>query len=145
MKSIDKKQPANLKDYDGPDRVVSSREMAEILKRQPDPVAGQVKRFYKTDLKIGVIWLYDDSGRQVYEVDLDSCNDPAGVLDWIFQVTNKTWCTPEIAFAMLYAFDEAFVEAFGETVQGAICHGGKVSWREYRSKFLGVRRQTDTW
>jgi len=41
--------------------------------------------------------------RTLYEVDLDLMGTPAAVLDWIFQVTGKTWCSTRDAKNLLEA------------------------------------------
>ena len=41
-----------------------------------------------------------------YEIDLESCVSSARVLDWIFQVSTKTWCTKDDAADLLTALHD---------------------------------------
>ena len=60
-------------------------------------------------------WRYDpalltltfyEGKRAGYEVDLERMPTSAAMLDWIFQVRGKSWCTPEAMAALLEALDE---------------------------------------
>lgn len=85
-------------------------------------------------LELVVVGPYD------YPIDLERCNDAAGVLDAIFQVTTKTWCSPDITKALLREFDDASRKKFGHDIQGVFCPDGKnqkANWRTgvcHRSK-----------
>lgn len=37
---------------------------------------------------------YRDGSRTLYLIDLERCGTAAQVLDWIFQLRGKTWCSP---------------------------------------------------
>lgn len=39
-----------------------------------------------------------------YEIDLEEIDTSAQMLDWIFQVQNKTWATPDVLYGLLAAF-----------------------------------------
>ena len=54
-----------------------------------------------------------------YEVDLERCNTSAEILDWIFQVKNKVWCSDTDIADLLRAFDDLM-----DTVQDKVCSGG---------------------
>ncbi|MBD2110152.1 hypothetical protein [Nodosilinea sp. FACHB-13] len=41
-----------------------------------------------------------------YEIDLEEINSSAEMLDWIFQVRNKQWGTPQVLFDLITAFEE---------------------------------------
>lgn len=45
----------------------------------------------------------NERGGYIYDVDLDRCRTSAEVLDWIFQITAKTWASPEIVKDLLQA------------------------------------------
>lgn len=72
-----------------------------------------------------------DGDGVIYEIDLDLCTTAAQVLDWIFQVLGKSWCTPELMFELLEAFDHAAITMLGDDIQGAICRSpnDRVSWK----------------
>jgi len=38
---------------------------------------------------------YDGQGNWRYEVDLERCKNCADIMDWIFQLNTKAWCTYE--------------------------------------------------
>ena len=72
-------------------------------------------------------WRYDaiertltfyEGERWGYEVDLDRMQTCAAMLDWIFQVRGKSWCTPEAMAGLLEALDEIF------DPQSGMCRGG---------------------
>jgi len=44
------------------------------------------------------------SGPYEYYIPLDRCRTSAEVLDWIFQISHKTWCTPETLADLIEAF-----------------------------------------
>ncbi len=75
--------------------------------------------------------LFDVNEFNCYEIDLERCTTSAQVLDFIFQVQAKTWCTPKLMTNLLKAFDRACVEQFGQPIQGVFCSMGqdhKVKW-----------------
>jgi hypothetical protein len=55
-----------------------------------------------------------------YEVDLDRCNTGAELLDWIYQVKDKNWISPDDVADLVYAVDDIL-----ESVQGTLCSGGE--------------------
>jgi len=54
-----------------------------------------------------------------YEVDLDRCDTGSKLLDWIYQVKNKNWISPDDISSLVYA-----VEDILGSVQGTLCSGG---------------------
>lgn len=68
-----------------------------------------------------------------YEVDLDRCKTSAQILDWIFQLHEKTWTDYEDIGHLLDAFDD-----LSGSVQGAFCSGGREQgpkdWRKLRPR-----------
>ena len=104
----------------------------------PDSRWENLEKYYRIQWESKTIAIFDDSGVERYEIDLDRCNTSAEVLNWIFQIKHKTWCTPEIIMAVLFGLDDAMSAAFGETIQGALCSSGqslKVDWRKYNPIF----------
>jgi len=53
-----------------------------------------------------------------YEIDLESISQSSGMLDWIFQVSGKTWATARVTKDLLNALDDIFHP------QGNLCSGG---------------------
>jgi hypothetical protein len=53
-----------------------------------------------------------------YEIDLEQCTNSAKVLDWIIQLSKKTWVTPEVFSGLVRALDDTLV------IQGTFCPGG---------------------
>lgn len=78
-----------------------------------------------------VFWNYHNDtieifiGEQpIYSIDLDRCQNSAEMLDWIFQIHNKAWSTPEILSQVLDAFNEATQQRLGVPAQSAFCPDG---------------------
>lgn len=70
-------------------------------------------------------------GAYPYEVDLEECNDPAQLLDYILQVSDKPWCDRALAGELLAAVETACRKKFGTNAQGVFCPCGKprrVNW-----------------
>lgn len=70
-----------------------------------------------------------------YYIDLTRAKTPAAVLDWLFQILQKSWVTPEIFFDVANTLDDACQQVFGPgmTVQGCFCSDGRataVDWRK---------------
>jgi hypothetical protein len=40
-----------------------------------------------------------------YDIPLDRCRTSAAVLDWIFQIAEKSWATPRIIAGLIHALD----------------------------------------
>src|SRR5213592_4839699 len=71
------------------------------------------------------------NGTYPYPVDLERCNTPAQLLDYIFQVAGKNWCDGPLLLEMLEAFEDACQQRFGTCIQGAFCPFGRpqrVNW-----------------
>ena len=50
---------------------------------------------------------YDEDARPYgYEIDLEDCNTSGQILDWICQVSQKTWCTPADAGQLVQALND---------------------------------------
>ena len=47
-----------------------------------------------------------DEHGYLYEIDLERCRTSAEVLDWIFQISKKTWAIPAIRSDLLLALDD---------------------------------------
>jgi hypothetical protein len=55
------------------------------------------------------IWEYKQNGTltcDIYEVDLDRMESSAAVLDWIIQVSHKSWVTEDDLADLIYAIDD---------------------------------------
>jgi hypothetical protein len=53
-----------------------------------------------------------------YQVDLDRCRTSAEVLDWIAQISHKSWGDPETVGNLVKAIDEVLC------LQATVCPGG---------------------
>ncbi len=76
-------------------------------------------------------------GPYPYEVDLERCNDPAQLLDYVLQVSDKPWCDRALAGELLAAIETACRRRFGNSAQGVFCPFGeprKVNWARGRSQ-----------
>lgn len=63
--------------------------------------------------------LFGPYGGDLYEIDLRRVHDSASALDWVMQVMQKRWGTPEIMYGLLEALDYLF------GLQANACSGGK--------------------
>lgn len=73
-----------------------------------------------------------DGNRIRYEVDLARCEKCGEVLDWIFQLLDKNWVTPEVMHSFLQELDRASEKVFGSGIQGVLCSYGaskEVNWK----------------
>jgi hypothetical protein len=50
----------------------------------------------------------DDQEGNFYEIDLTRCNSSAEILDWIAQVSRKSWATESIISSMVKTLDHVF-------------------------------------
>jgi hypothetical protein len=68
-------------------------------------------------------WSYDPADLTLthaggYDIDLERCSTSAEMLDWIFQIASKTWCSPITLAGLVRAFDELLHP------QGYLCSSG---------------------
>ena len=63
-----------------------------------------------------------------YEIYLDECNSSAQILDWIIQVSQKSWATDDVIGELIRALDDIL------GIQGHFCGGGQS--REAKGKEL---------
>ena len=54
-----------------------------------------------------LVLVFEDD-RRSYEIDLERLRSSAGMLDWIFQVRQKIWATPQVLSDLLAAFRDIF-------------------------------------
>lgn len=70
-----------------------------------------------------------------YQIDLERCNTPAEMLDWIFQVHSKTWATPAILAGLLQALYDVI------DPQASLCSfGNPSSIKDMRAHIEALRR-----
>lgn len=62
---------------------------------------------------------FHHNGRWMYEIDLEECKTSAEVLDWVFQISQKTWASPGIVHSMLAALSDLLEP------QESLCSGGE--------------------
>lgn len=60
--------------------------------------------------------IYDGHG-WIYDIDLEQCTTSAEVLDWIMQIYNKNWCTPDLISEVIDVLNKAIPGG----IQGSIC------------------------
>ena len=68
-----------------------------------------------------------------YEVDLERCTTPAQVLDWIVQVSKKTWATDVVVADLVRALDDLL------DVQGTMCPFGQARRVNVKRALAGRR------
>ena len=90
-------------------------------------------RFDRKNLELVVHY-----GRSRYEIDLRRCNDPAQILDWIYQLNGKSWMTHELMGQIVRALDNASHEIFDNGIQAIFCPGGVSRQAKWRRKATNV-------
>lgn len=68
-----------------------------------------------------------------YEIDLTIMTSAVEVLDWIFQVMNKTWADDTLGSEFIHALEDATRSHFDDSVQGVFCPFGNcmdVDWKK---------------
>jgi hypothetical protein len=92
-----------LEDHITPDRfdVPLSLQLdgAHLLREQ------QALGIWRFDYKRRVLAYFNERGHWQYEIDLDRCTTSAQVLDWIFQIVQKSWATDRVLSALLHALN----------------------------------------
>jgi hypothetical protein len=68
-----------------------------------------------------------------YEVDLEGCTTPAQVLDWIVQVSKKTWATDLVIADLVRALDDLL------DMQGTMCPFGQARHVNVKRALAGRR------
>jgi hypothetical protein len=63
-------------------------------------------RPWQLDAKYLTLQYVTDTGRVLYEVDLDRCLTSAAVLDWIAQVRHKVWADDRVIAGLVHALDD---------------------------------------
>ena len=105
---------------------LSPEELLELrYEERPHPDV----RFDRRNLELVVHY-----GRSSYEIDLERCNDPAQILNWIYQLNGKSWMTHVLMGQVIRALDNACHEVFDEGVQGVFCSGGVSRQANWKSK-----------
>ena len=85
---------------------------------------------------IDVIVDPNDQNTSTYEIDLVRATNSAELLDWILQVAEKSWCTPQHLFDLIEEIGNTCLAIFGNSPQGVYCPGGsdrKVDWSQDES------------
>ena len=49
---------------------------------------------------------WGQTSQHTYRIDLKRCVTSAGLVDWLFQIMHKAWCTPQIMHTVMLALDE---------------------------------------
>lgn len=99
-------------------------------------------RFSKTDFEFnrnervildkeqGTVIFYTGEFEE-YEIGIDQLDTTGEILDFIFQVNAKSWCTPKHIHEFLNCIEEMSSIFFGTNAQGIICPGGylmEIDW-----------------
>jgi len=67
---------------------------------------------------------FDDTEQDnLYEIDMEEINtNPEELLDYIFQIAGKNWCTPEVLKDFINCIENACQKMYGINAQGVYCH-----------------------
>jgi len=81
-------------------------------------------RYVKRDLALEYI---TDDGYMRYDITLNRCRTSAQILDWLCQISQKSWATPEDVGNLLKALDD-----LAGGLQGCVCsfghERGPITW-----------------
>ena len=53
----------------------------------------------------------------VYKINLEECNNGLEILDWIYQVFDKTWGTPQTVYDLIECFEIVCQEKYQQSMQ----------------------------
>ena len=74
-----------------------------------------------------------------YEIDLEKCIHSSELLDYLFQIARKDWCTGELLLDLFEEIEAACKLVFKDNAQGVFCPLGtstKVDWVKKQILFL---------
>lgn len=97
-------------------------DLVEVGDQERNQRRSQTK-FGSARLDRGLMCIYLDSG---YEVDCEAIPDVRELMDWIFHLRTKTWCTSDVLGDFIEAFDQLFRETFGDDCRK--CLGFSWDW-----------------
>jgi hypothetical protein len=114
-------------------RVISAREIY-LTDYSYKPKYCKIKRSNLTILvPRGIDIIGTGHAYEYYEIDLEMCNTAAQLLDYIAQVSYKTWMTPELFDDLFRTIKQACKDIIGNSIQGVFCPSGqdtKVDWKK---------------
>ncbi|MGN8075620.1 TIR domain-containing protein [Enterobacter sp. 22104] len=84
----------------------------------------QQKKPVTFDPENGVVSFWS-GGTEVYDFNVNRLSSGSEVLDWFFQVSNKSWCTGEHLKAFLDCLEQITDLYFNNNAQGVFCPGGQ--------------------
>ncbi len=85
---------------------------------------GQKNIHVEFDPNTYTIIFQDDDERIIYEISAASLFSTGEMLDFIFQILNKTWSTPQTMFQFLTSLEAMTQLLTGSSVQSIYCPGG---------------------
>lgn len=77
--------------------------------------------------------IFYEEDEELYWLYLDQLNSSAAILDFIFQINRKRWCSPRQIQAFIDFLEELSFEYFGTNAQGSFCPFGdsmRIDWKE---------------
>ncbi len=76
--------------------------------------------------------LYDEEGTNRYEIDLERCLNSNALMDWIFHIRVKSWCTHKVLSEFLECLDRTCILYLHNDARAIYCQGyGKNNfWKE---------------
>ena len=104
--------------------------MADVL-AHPDPLRRQWGHW---QFKPATSCLVYEHGVTWYEIDLETCNSSAAILDWIFQLQQKTWMTAHDMRDLLTALQDILHPQANYVHSGSRTPTGRQLARDYTHK-----------
>lgn len=72
-------------------------------------------------------WRYNKSNNtivhieNIYNIDLDSCTNAKDLLDYLLQINEKNWCSPQCLKDLVSIFEDVCYEKYKNNLQGMYC------------------------
>lgn len=85
--------------------------------------------FRRHDLTIQI----ERNGCYYYEIDLEQCKTSSDLLDWIFQIRNKTWVeSSSLLDIVMTVFDDACYAVYGQDAQTLLISDKTLNWKNHK-------------
>jgi hypothetical protein len=94
-------------------KVISVSELIKQTRQQRD-FGG-----WHLDQRQACVYYVDPAGRELYWIGLGRCRTSAAVLDWIAQVSHKTWASPTCVAGLVRILDDVL------HLQASLCSCGR--------------------
>ena len=116
-------------DFFGEDEFTKFPLPGDYLKKEE----GQMTQIILDEKTMTVEIVINKSTGFTYRIDLARCTKSSQLIDWMFQIQGKNWCTPEIIFDLMTFFNDLMGK-----VQNKMCPCGEdkpIDWAEVLAEY----------